>query len=38
VVVDVGGTTESARWVPLDAWRTLAWTPGWRLILQGRLA
>jgi len=37
VVVDVGGTTESARWVPLHAWRTLAWTAGWRQILRARL-
>lgn len=33
VVVDVGGTTRSARWVPLDQWHTLAWTTTWREIL-----
>jgi 8-oxo-dGTP pyrophosphatase MutT (NUDIX family) len=37
VVVDVGGTTESARWVPLDAWRAVAWTAGWHQILGTRL-
>jgi 8-oxo-dGTP pyrophosphatase MutT (NUDIX family) len=37
VVVDVGGTTESARWVPLDAWRAVAWTAGWHQILAARL-
>jgi len=29
-VLDVGGTTASARWVPLDSWSTLRWTAGWR--------
>ena len=38
VVVDVGGTTESARWVPLDEWRAVAWTAGWHQILGARLA
>ena len=37
VVVDVGGTTESARWVPLPAWRTVGWTAGWEQILAARL-
>jgi 8-oxo-dGTP pyrophosphatase MutT (NUDIX family) len=37
VVADVGGTTESARWVPLDQWGTLSWTVGWRQVLQARL-
>ncbi|HYP44763.1 MAG TPA: NUDIX domain-containing protein [Propionibacteriaceae bacterium] len=37
VVVDVGGTTESARWVPLAAWETVNWTAGWREILSRRL-
>ena len=36
-VADVGGTTESARWVPLQEWGALAWTAGWREILQARL-
>lgn len=38
VVADVGGTTESARWVNLNDWATLNWTPGWRLILSEQLA
>lgn len=38
VVVDVGGTTESARWVPLQEWDTLDWTTGWRQILADRLS
>lgn len=33
VVVDVGGTTASARWVSLNRWQTLAWTVGFRRIL-----
>jgi ADP-ribose pyrophosphatase YjhB (NUDIX family) len=37
-VVDIGGTTESARWVPLEQWDTLAWTAGWRQILAERLS
>lgn len=37
VVSDVGGTTESARWVPLDDWRSLAWTVGWQEILSDLL-
>ena len=37
VVADVGGTTESARWVGLDQWRSLAWTVGWQQILGERL-
>jgi 8-oxo-dGTP pyrophosphatase MutT (NUDIX family) len=37
VVADVGGTTESARWVPLDQWSALSWTVGWRQVLQARL-
>ena len=32
-VADVGGTTESARWVPLDLWRDVDWTAGWRQLL-----
>lgn len=36
VVLDVGGTTESARWVPLSRWSALAWTVGWRTILRDR--
>ncbi len=37
VVADLGGTTESARWVELDDWRGLNWTPGWQLILSEHL-
>ncbi len=37
VVLDVGGTTESARWVSLSRWRALPWTVGWRQILTERL-
>jgi 8-oxo-dGTP diphosphatase len=33
VVLDQGGTTESAQWVPLDSWRSVSWTQNWRLLL-----
>ena len=33
VVVDQGGTTESAQWVPLESWRSVSWTQNWRLLL-----
>lgn len=33
VVIDLGGTTESARWVPVENWATLPWTVNWRLVL-----
>jgi ADP-ribose pyrophosphatase YjhB (NUDIX family) len=33
VVLDKGGTTESAQWVPLDSWRAVSWTQNWRLLL-----
>ena len=33
VVVDMGGTTESAQWVPLDSWRSVSWTKNWQLLL-----
>lgn len=33
VVVDSDGTTASARWVPLAAWRTVRWTANWRALL-----
>lgn len=33
VVLDTGGTTESARWVPLDTWTEVAWTQNWRQAL-----
>lgn len=34
VVHDQGGTTESARWVPLHAWKDLPWTQNWRQALR----
>lgn len=34
VVHDRGGTTESARWVPLASWSELEWTRNWRDALQ----
>ena len=37
-VLDLGGTTESARWVPLAAWSTLAWTHNWDQVLRELLA
>jgi 8-oxo-dGTP pyrophosphatase MutT (NUDIX family) len=33
VVLDQGGTTEAARWVPLKSWRSLSWTENWQLLL-----
>jgi 8-oxo-dGTP pyrophosphatase MutT (NUDIX family) len=33
VVLDQGGTTEAARWVPLKSWRSLSWTQNWQLLL-----
>jgi ADP-ribose pyrophosphatase YjhB (NUDIX family) len=33
VVLDQGGTTESAQWVPLRSWRSVSWTQNWRLLL-----
>ena len=33
VVLDRGGTTESAQWVPLESWRTVAWTQNWQHLL-----
>ena len=33
VVLDQGGTTESAQWVPLDSWRSVSWTKNWQLLL-----
>jgi len=29
-VLDIGGTTHSARWVELSAWTSVPWTSGWR--------
>lgn len=34
VVLDVGGTTADARWVPVDGWRSVAWTVNWREALE----
>lgn len=36
-VLDEGGTTASARWVPVPAWRSLAWTQNWQQLLAGLL-
>jgi ADP-ribose pyrophosphatase YjhB (NUDIX family) len=33
VVLDEGGTTESAQWVPLESWHEMSWTQNWRLLL-----
>jgi len=33
VVLDQGGTTESAQWVPLESWRSVSWTQNWQLVL-----
>ncbi len=33
VVVDLGGTTESAAWIPLDRWTEVAWTVNWQTVL-----
>ena len=32
-VIDLGGTTASARWLPLDLWDTLPWTANWAQLL-----
>ncbi|WP_375423365.1 NUDIX hydrolase [uncultured Friedmanniella sp.] len=32
-VLDLGGTTSSARWVPLEEWRRLPWTHNWQELL-----
>ena len=36
-VLDLGGTTESARWVPLESWRSLSWTQNWDQVLAEQL-
>ncbi len=36
-VLDVGGTTQSASWVPLRRWRRLPWTSGARSLLDRHL-
>lgn len=36
-VLDQGGTTADARWVPLEQWRSLAWTGGARALLEKHL-
>ena len=38
VVLDTGGTTESARWVPVPDWQRLHWTANWQWILAELLA
>lgn len=37
-VIDVGGTTESARWVPLHRWDSIGWTTGWKDVIRPVLA
>jgi 8-oxo-dGTP pyrophosphatase MutT (NUDIX family) len=37
-VLDTGGTTESARWVPVTEWQRLHWTANWQWILSELLA
>jgi 8-oxo-dGTP pyrophosphatase MutT (NUDIX family) len=37
-VLDLGGTTESALWVPLETWTTLAWTHNWEQVLREQLS
>lgn len=37
VVIDVGGTTASATWVPLEDWRSLPWVSGSRALLAKHL-
>lgn len=34
VVLDVGGTTADARWIPLPQWRSVTWTVNWRDALE----
>lgn len=36
-VLDQGGTTADARWVPLEQWRSLGWTGGARALLEKHL-
>ncbi len=38
VVLDLGGTTESAAWIPLDRWASVAWTVNWQTVLGELLA
>jgi 8-oxo-dGTP diphosphatase len=38
VVQDIGGTTASARWVPLQQWHRLHWAAGSRALLERHLA
>ncbi len=37
LVLDVGGTTMSASWVPVRRWRSLQWTSGARSLLDRHL-
>jgi 8-oxo-dGTP pyrophosphatase MutT (NUDIX family) len=37
-VLDTGGTTESARWIPVADWHRLHWTANWQWILGELLA
>jgi ADP-ribose pyrophosphatase YjhB (NUDIX family) len=33
VVLDQGGTTEAAQWVPLKSWPSVSWTQNWQVLL-----
>jgi 8-oxo-dGTP pyrophosphatase MutT (NUDIX family) len=37
-VLDLGGTTESALWVPLESWTSLPWTHNWHQVLREQLS
>jgi 8-oxo-dGTP pyrophosphatase MutT (NUDIX family) len=37
-VLDLGGTTESALWVPLESWTSLPWTHNWDQVLREQLS
>lgn len=37
IVLDVGGTTAAARWIALDSWSELDWSPDWRRLVAGLL-
>lgn len=36
-VIDVGGTTQSAQWIPLWRWRRLSWGAATRMCLETHL-
>jgi len=37
-VIDVGGTTSTAAWIPVDSWRTLQWSQSARVLIDRHLA